>query len=363
MFPDESEYYYPIQELNRSDALVALIFLDSTDLRYLEKVEDPWFSATTAAAVDESWYLPNGTQLFQADQPMTVIGCTSQVFYCNPKLSESQRCVNIFGPGTYRERFAAIWPGPNDLIAFLGYFASDNVMIATPDSFYDTQGLPSLLARFTLDGGLQLDALSRDKWKQEMEYTCQGSLVSFQSSLAQASQKGVWFLNRTLCDEATDPGTCEKLCRSQKVRSSEHYSFSVLGVSIILFLGLFLMLVATFLEFIAAGITGLCNRDQRRKPSYSRLEWDNNSFLQLQRLAHEAIGLGTWSRSRTGVPVTAPGELLGVLDVTDSDHPVLKHSGVDEELQDMDTRSTNQIEYSAEVTADHALDTRMYVTS
>jgi hypothetical protein len=56
---------------------------------------------------------------------------------------------------------------------------------------------------------------------------------------------------------------------------------------------------------------------------YEQLEWRSNSFLQLQRLAHEALGFGTWSRADDHVPTTEPMELLGQLNVSNPKHPVL----------------------------------------
>ncbi|KAF1970989.1 hypothetical protein BU23DRAFT_419954, partial [Bimuria novae-zelandiae CBS 107.79] len=61
------------------------------------------------------------------------------------------------------------------------------------------------------------------------------------------------------------------------------------------------------------------NRD-KRATQYAVLEWISNSPFHLQRLAHEAQGLGTWSRTVDIEPVTEPDELLGVLDISDPTH-------------------------------------------
>lgn len=65
---------------------------------------------------------------------------------------------------------------------------------------------------------------------------------------------------------------------------------------------------------------------QRRRnyDTYARLEWTSNEALQLQRMAHEELGLGTWRRCVDAVPVTNRGDRLGVLDISDRDHPTLK---------------------------------------
>lgn len=74
--------------------------------------------------------------------------------------------------------------------------------------------------------------------------------------------------------------------------------------------------------------------DKRRKPhqySVSRLQWFTDDLLQLQRLAHEEIGLGTWSNCvGVGVvPVTEKGELLAIIDAQDPGHPRLTASSRD----------------------------------
>lgn len=55
--------------------------------------------------------------------------------------------------------------------------------------------------------------------------------------------------------------------------------------------------------------------------NHNRLEWAINDTLQLQRLAHEELGCGTWIAE--GFPITAPGEKLAVLDVSDPAQPKL----------------------------------------
>jgi len=67
-------------------------------------------------------------------------------------------------------------------------------------------------------------------------------------------------------------------------------------------------------------------RKRRGKKSYSRLEWASNGTLQLQRLAHEQLGFGTWNGCTQDVPTTRYGESLALLDVTDSSHPCFMSS-------------------------------------
>ena len=59
---------------------------------------------------------------------------------------------------------------------------------------------------------------------------------------------------------------------------------------------------------------------------HSRLEWSSHDILQIQRIAHEEIGIGTWSIC-TGigaVSLTEKNRMLAVLDTQDTEHPRLK---------------------------------------
>lgn len=67
-----------------------------------------------------------------------------------------------------------------------------------------------------------------------------------------------------------------------------------------------------------------CIQTRRGANVYARLEWGTNETLQLQRLAHEELGVGTWEGCAGDVPVTKRGERLAVLDLGDLDHPRLK---------------------------------------
>lgn len=53
----------------------------------------------------------------------------------------------------------------------------------------------------------------------------------------------------------------------------------------------------------------------------------------MQRLAHEGLGFGTWSKGTEAVPVAKSGDMLGCLDYTNPDHPVLSSAAVMGESQ------------------------------
>ena len=48
-----------------------------------------------------------------------------------------------------------------------------------------------------------------------------------------------------------------------------------------------------------------------------------NQTFQLQRLAHEELGCGTWTHAADAIPTTQRGEKLSLIDTSDPDHPIL----------------------------------------
>jgi hypothetical protein len=76
-------------------------------------------------------------------------------------------------------------------------------------------------------------------------------------------------------------------------------------------------------SYILSPILSLLQRKWHFKTS-ATLEWCINETLQLQRLAHEEIGCGTWSKAAQSVPITLAGEKLACLDLTDPSHPKLE---------------------------------------
>lgn len=106
--------------------------------------------------------------------------------------------------------------------------------------------------------------------------------------------------------------------RSQKVKSASHTSFSVLGLGITLgFRGLIILL-----ELTAEPILKVVQR-RYKTGLYQRLEWVTNETLQLQRMAHEGLGAGSWTGGAESVPTTSEEQALATLDISDQNHPRL----------------------------------------
>lgn len=86
------------------------------------------------------------------------------------------------------------------------------------------------------------------------------------------------------------------------------------------------MSLGTLVIIVSYTLEAIASRIQRRRnlDTYSRLEWSTNEFLQLQRLAHEELGVGTWHGGAEAIPFTDSGERLATLDIGNLDHPRLQ---------------------------------------
>lgn len=119
----------------------------------------------------------------------------------------------------------------------------------------------------------------------------------------------------------------------QKIITDAYTSFSVLGLSITLVSGGIIIILSYSIEPLAFWIAKRTNRHILS----AQMEWITTETLQLQRLAHEELGSGTWSHADSAIPLTAPRETLATLDLTDPCHPRLNPPG----------KSKNDERYSA----------------
>jgi|SRR5690242_19063493 len=93
-----------IPELQVEKGRPMLYFLVPSGVAYMNWTDDPWFSATTKLSPTSSIYIP--------DEPAGVVGCITERKICNPKLSASEGCLDLYTSG--EAEFARIFPAPQD---------------------------------------------------------------------------------------------------------------------------------------------------------------------------------------------------------------------------------------------------------
>ncbi|KAI0517479.1 hypothetical protein F5B22DRAFT_603142 [Xylaria bambusicola] len=324
--------FIPIDALFRQDADTHLAFLSGNGVWYLDTSTDDWYriakepTNVTWAGADQDMI----TQVYLPSEPASPMGCADQYQFCNTGIDGIDGC----GPlSSLRDAVAGAAPlfntsyaefstyeaesKPGSLLAYFGnvFFSFD----ITVESILSQLGGHGLLSHRTLSGAHQ-GPIASNQWQQDFMQLWAISLASTQMAFIDTA---VGPADDSLLSLWTDYATpnSNKLCNSQKIRSTAHGSFSLFGLFLIFTLGIVLVLISYLLQPVSEF---LCKRKGYK--AFAHLEWTTNSALQLQRLAHEEIGMGTWNKCLDTIPDTRKGELLGSLDTTDLGHPVLRPS-------------------------------------
>ena len=102
----------------------------------------------------------------------------------------------------------------------------------------------------------------------------------------------------------------QALCDNQIIFSRNYYSFSILGMALILAVSGFIILLNLTLDPLIRFIRHYITKSGHG--AYKQLEWDMTETLQIQRLVYEGQGTGTWHGAPEDVPVTWHGDRFGI---------------------------------------------------
>ena len=308
----------------REDADVALAFLSANSIPFTAPVDDPWYSAhsnpfkvvvNASELGDVSGSDATTTVVFR-DRAVSVLACTEQYQICAP--GSTPECTPLTG-------YALLSDSIENLTLNDAQSATLDVLLSTfkntIDALIGLLGTSVLLAKNSKFGSVQ-GFLPSNQWILEVESWNQILLANFQ---------------RLALEHATGPSDPvvlpmlvppngsyqEQLCHNQRARSRHALNFSALAIGIII--GLSLLITGVDL-----GLHRLTSYIQYKKDlkDYRRLVWKSDGLLQLQRMAYEEVGFGTWERCTKVTPVTARGQTLALLNVNDPDHPRLRKASV-----------------------------------
>lgn len=90
--------------------------------------------------------------------------------------------------------------------------------------------------------------------------------------------------------------------------SSNYTSFSMFGLCFTYAVGLLLIVASYVTEPIFS-----CLYRRYKFREYAHLEWTTNAILHLQRMAHQGVDSGSWTRQMDNIPTTKHGEILAEL--------------------------------------------------
>ncbi|KAJ8127132.1 hypothetical protein O1611_g6506 [Lasiodiplodia mahajangana] len=319
--------FLPIDAMIRDDADVELYFLSGNGVTFLEPSDDAWYRV---AAAPNNVVVSDANQweavpLYFPSEPASPLGCVDQYQFCNV-VSGTSKCgplasrrdalrgvIDLFNTTYFNLAAINATTKPAALLTYFSYPSS----YLSVTKVVSHLGPSSLQSQRYLDDGNQY-FLETGQWQLDVarwwDISMAGRQGSFLSLAYGPSDPSVLAQHTNY----TSP-ELKELCDSQKIRTTAFGSFSLFGLIFIFLVGGSLVITSYLLEPVSTFLY-----EKRSYKKYEHLEWTTNATLQLQRLVQEEAGFGTWSKCIETVPGTKPNELLGYLDITNPDHPILQ---------------------------------------
>ncbi|KAI0435510.1 hypothetical protein F4803DRAFT_557926 [Xylaria telfairii] len=358
-----------IPELKRSDGDLTLIFLSGNGVVFAREMNDEWYRATKPGV---EFYTPGKSgkqQSYHPDVAASPMGCLEQWQWCNTAYPREVGCGPLASFIDSAHGAAPLFNltskdlDPNrpstSIVSGARLIWQLLITVGYPTSIADTLGflgVRALASNPHFFAGIQFD-LPSNQWQLDVLNWWSIILASIQASWSCViiydivdilpevhklilGSGDLRFIDVDAALGTTDPEFLQllspplnneerKLCNNQKIRSLEHTSFSFFGLAFTFITGTLIIVASYVIEPVFA-----CVYKRRKYQPYAYLEWISNSSLQLHRLAHEELGLDTWSNCDKEIPVPIdPDRLLASLDITDPKHPTF-HRLVKREVTD-----------------------------
>ncbi|KAI0101953.1 hypothetical protein F4776DRAFT_676160 [Hypoxylon sp. NC0597] len=319
--------FAPLPEMSELNGDITITFLSGDGVVFSQLVEDEWYRGTDIDGTFSN-AAANGThQKYRPQEAASPMGCIRWQ-WCNSAYPPGTGCGPLTGSLDALYGAAPLFnmtvedlipdrpSSPTAIGTQLIWPAL--IFLANPHQIRYALvhlGAKSLISQSQLNSGIQL-GLSTNQWQLDVIHWWNTVLASIQVSYIDTA--------RGYNDPQVDPfkwlplnGEEQKMCESQKIRSTAYTSFSLFGIYFTYVTGAVIITGSYVLEPILAWL-----HRRRKYRQYEHLEWVSNTSLQLYRLANESLGLGKWSDSIETVPVTDCDTNLACLDITDLNHPI-----------------------------------------
>ena len=272
------------------------MFLAPNSVTYKSPVFDPLYRATLP--YDLPVYDGRNDTLYSSDFWVGVLACADRFQLHNPANGRSTPLTSS-----------------SALLAETGFLKLNKLQSATMTSLYyaiestttyhnvHSRGAGSLRASDTLGTDSIQIGLPDNQWQIEVTDMFSVSMAKTQQLIINYATGPTHFH-----EDLTFVRGDRDLCQRQKIRSASGYlSFSVLGVSIILILSCLLIVTALSLDSAVGALRQYLHWDDHK-----RLQWAVDEKLQIQRVAFETAGQGTWTAGTDAVPTTTTvADVLG----------------------------------------------------
>ena len=280
--PDPSDFV-PIADFQVPNADVTLISI-LNKVNYIGHTNDPLFNAQNPSPLNKEFSV--------ATNDLAILGCTEQYQYCNTANGKCTELTGLYGIRDAVDRGDLALSPHQAAAEYIMWKASWSMALQWACKILTGNLLLAQDWVFTGQSTIS-SALPVNQWQLESENLHNLSLAVLQRRVHEFAAPEHFQIRPDISsidqiDTPTDP-TLIHTCDQQKTRSAEHYSVSVLGMTIILGVGGFLILLDwIFIKQI------LWFRSFTHKRLAKQADWTTGGTLQLHRLALEARGIRHW---------------------------------------------------------------------
>ncbi|KAH7128804.1 hypothetical protein B0J11DRAFT_578975 [Dendryphion nanum] len=282
----EASDFSPISDFRLPNADVTLVGIVNT-AEYTGINDDPIFRAQRVSNSSEINFLPNND--------LGVLGCTEQYQFCKTNGAINGSCTALTGlyaagnaiergdlnlskrqMAVYRVLRKAAWAMSHQW----AFRVLNSDVLLAQDWVFTSRASSS-------------SSLPKDQWYAESWNLHNLSLAVFQRRVNEYAQPENFQIRPDESSWAqiipeTDPDMLA-LCSAQRIRSTAHYSVSVVGMSVILIVGSFLVLLDWIIVQQIFWFRSFSHIRMSKKQ-----EWMNTGTLQLYRQTMETRGVGPW---------------------------------------------------------------------
>ncbi|PHH74046.1 hypothetical protein CDD83_4635 [Cordyceps sp. RAO-2017] len=301
--------FAPVPQLFRPDADTVITFLSGEGVSFSQPSPDPWYLGVVEGP---EFTTPDNRSytLYWPQEAASPMACFKQFQYCNgpgncgPLASSydayrgaaplfnvsAERLMQNEETATVRDRY--IW--------------FSDLLVDGLESFQDAISTESLQSQPRIHDGT-VDPIPNNQWQLDVIQWWDTMLATIQQQFI--SLQGLDFIDPD-SEQLRDKETINwhDICANQKILSSDHTSFSLLGLLLTYIIGALIVVMSYALE----PIYGFLWRRWGYK-EYTFLQWTADETLQLQRAAHQGIGSGTWTGFVDAIPTTEENEALADL--------------------------------------------------
>ncbi|KAI0472517.1 hypothetical protein F4859DRAFT_522420 [Xylaria cf. heliscus] len=327
------------QDLQRNDADTYIIFLSGNGVISSVPLDDPWYRFDTLSDFTTQSVESNEQHsvAYQPSEAASPLGCAYQVQICKGNVASNDSC----GPlASYSDAWGGAAPlfGVNmeaiynlETDQLIKTYAADKdasrfvwLLRMITNSQTDVTDIVTKIGSQSLESSKSLISsiqgpLPDNQWMLDTTYWWNITLAALQATFIDTAYGSTTLERAWLQINATNSGQ-KTMCQNQKIRSTEYISISVFGLYFIYITGFLIIVVSFVLDPLFT-----CAQRRWKYREYENLEWISNETLQLQRLAYDESGQGRWSKCTNTIPVTAPDQKLGALNLEDPEHPRLSH--------------------------------------